>query len=244
MILPKLGVSGQQLQFEFTDGYEKNRWFGSNLSKITRPVAAIKSLRFALLLPMLVLFWNFVTKFGMTDFRCQCWFCTWLLRPDHLRQPLRTGLSQDFRMKGFARARLECYQLHWVNISWFILQNSCLCFRFGEYKGSYCTVAAFKAGRYDNRATIVDFENAIRKHELRTATAATSSQPPSAKTGLHKKHHANMTGTDYGGATTHFNVNAKPFKSQLSEGAGPGLYMYMATKSAVHWARGSHLGKA
>ena len=27
----------------------KNRWFGSNLSKITRPVAAIKSLRFALL---------------------------------------------------------------------------------------------------------------------------------------------------------------------------------------------------
>ena len=26
----------------------KNRWFGSNLSKITRPVAAIKSLRFAL----------------------------------------------------------------------------------------------------------------------------------------------------------------------------------------------------
>ena len=27
----------------------KNRWFESNLSKITRPVAAIKSLRFALL---------------------------------------------------------------------------------------------------------------------------------------------------------------------------------------------------
>ena len=101
-IWPKLGVSGQQLQFEFTDGYEmlhkawnskgevpycfpmssikfqghtgqnitafkslrfallkvirqisrshglKNRWLESNLSKITRPVAAIKSLRFAL----------------------------------------------------------------------------------------------------------------------------------------------------------------------------------------------------
>ena len=27
----------------------KNQWFGSNLSKITRPVAAIKSLRFAML---------------------------------------------------------------------------------------------------------------------------------------------------------------------------------------------------
>ena len=32
----------------------KNRWFWSNLSKITRPVAAIKSLRFALLFLM----WN------------------------------------------------------------------------------------------------------------------------------------------------------------------------------------------
>ena len=73
----KLGVSGLYLQFEFTDGFEmmhkawcsteevpyyfsgssikfrghmlKKRWFESNLSKITRPVAAIKSLRFALL---------------------------------------------------------------------------------------------------------------------------------------------------------------------------------------------------
>ena len=33
----------------------KNRWFGSNLSKITRPVAAIKSLRFALLFEF---YWN------------------------------------------------------------------------------------------------------------------------------------------------------------------------------------------
>ena len=74
---PEWSVSGVKLPFEFTDGIEmlhkawcsieevpyyfsrsyikfqghrgcKNRWFGSNLSKITRPVAAMKFLRFAL----------------------------------------------------------------------------------------------------------------------------------------------------------------------------------------------------
>ena len=29
-------------------------------------------------LPILVLFWNFVTKFGITNFSYQCGFCTWL----------------------------------------------------------------------------------------------------------------------------------------------------------------------
>ena len=73
---PKLRISGLQLQFEFTDGFQmmhtawrsieevpycfwrssikfrghtgKNWWFEANLSKITRPVAAIKSRTFAL----------------------------------------------------------------------------------------------------------------------------------------------------------------------------------------------------
>ena len=71
---PELSVSGQHLQLEFTEGFEMmhkawcnvkknrchqsnfkvtwltNRWFESNLSKIARPVAAIKSLTFALLI--------------------------------------------------------------------------------------------------------------------------------------------------------------------------------------------------
>ena len=74
---PELSVSGPTLQFDFTDGYDmmhkagysieevpyfffgvihqipwshglKNWWFGPYLSKITRPIADIKSLRFAL----------------------------------------------------------------------------------------------------------------------------------------------------------------------------------------------------
>ena len=39
--------SRSSIKFQGHTGW-KNRWFGSNLSKITRPVAAIKSLRFAL----------------------------------------------------------------------------------------------------------------------------------------------------------------------------------------------------
>ena len=45
----------------------KNRWFGSNLSQITRPVAAIKSLRFALLF----MIW---TKIKLM-FRCSILLC-------------------------------------------------------------------------------------------------------------------------------------------------------------------------
>ena len=39
--------SGSSIKFQGHTGW-KNRWFESNLSEITRPVAAIKSLRFAL----------------------------------------------------------------------------------------------------------------------------------------------------------------------------------------------------
>ena len=92
---PKLRVSGLLFQFEFTDGFEmmhkawcsieevpfcfpwpsikflghkgqKNRWFGSNLSKITRPVAAIKSLRFALFKTKQSIKLHFTSKF------CSC----------------------------------------------------------------------------------------------------------------------------------------------------------------------------
>ena len=45
----------------------KSRWFGSNLSKITRPVAAIKSLRFALL--VLVSIWDYYRRSLYSKFR-------------------------------------------------------------------------------------------------------------------------------------------------------------------------------
>ena len=52
---PNFAISGLQIQFEFTHGYEMMHKAWSSieeviLSKITRPVAAIKSLRFALFL--------------------------------------------------------------------------------------------------------------------------------------------------------------------------------------------------
>ena len=48
-IWPRLGVSGPLLQFEFTNGYEMMHDIWIQF-EITRPVAAIKSLRFALFL--------------------------------------------------------------------------------------------------------------------------------------------------------------------------------------------------
>ena len=48
-IWPRLGVSGPLLQFEFTNGYEMMHDIWIQF-EITRPVAAIKSLRFAFFL--------------------------------------------------------------------------------------------------------------------------------------------------------------------------------------------------
>ena len=55
----------------------KNQWFESNLSKITRPVAAIKSLRFALFLGVLsgLLFFPAVVP---RDIRVCGFLCCWL----------------------------------------------------------------------------------------------------------------------------------------------------------------------
>ena len=104
---PKLSVSRLWLQFQFTDGFEmihkawcsigevpfyllrsyikllrshglKNRRFGSNLSKITRPVAVIKSLRFALFLHMLD------AGYRVTLFQCAITFPFYGIRYFHL----------------------------------------------------------------------------------------------------------------------------------------------------------------
>ena len=74
----------------------KNKWFESNLSKITRPVAAIKSLRFAL----------FIQENEVENVVCKV-VTIFLHRP----QCVKVTLSPNFRVSYFGGMYLEVDRL-------------------------------------------------------------------------------------------------------------------------------------
>jgi len=82
-----------------------------------------------------------------------------------------------------------------------------VCCRFGENRGSYCTIASIRDGKLSNKSGTVDIDGALQKHESRKTT-----EPPRHwKDGRSRNNQWRKSPSP-----TQFNVNAMPFAPRYS----------------------------
>lgn len=82
-----------------------------------------------------------------------------------------------------------------------------VCCRFGEFRGSYCTIASARDGKLNNKSGSVNVEEHILKHELRLTT-----EPPRHS----KSYRSRRNSSRKSPSPTNFNVNAPTFNPRFS----------------------------
>jgi len=82
-----------------------------------------------------------------------------------------------------------------------------VCCRFGEFRGSFCTIASTRDGKLNNKSGSVNIEECIIKHELRLTT-----EPPKYSKSKRSRNNSSRKSP----SPTNFNVNAPSFNPRSS----------------------------
>jgi len=102
-----------------------------------------------------------------------------------------------------------------------------VCCRFGENRGSYCTIASTRDGKLNNKSSTVNIDDALQKQESRKTT-----EPPKHW----KSNRSRNNSTRKSPSPTQFNVNATAFTPRYSPTSfGPEPVIPSHQGGRYHW---------